>query len=788
MTHRRQQTDRDPDPQLTGALSEAIPLIGWVEDDQGSVIHVNQRWCDYTGWTADESLGQAAWRVFAPEDRTGVPLVWRSPTADAATGIEVRLRRADGLYRWHLCRTLPVTAPDGTRLGWLGTAVDIHMTKQAEVNRNFLEDLSYRVAQVRDPGERAWTLVQALCRHLDADRSTLSDVALNDRLLVTEFDVWRGERRVFTKPKVRGYSDLAYHDRYAAGRTVVVEDTMTDPATRRLQEDIGQDRLRSFIGVPCMREGQWSALLGVASTSPRIWTGDEIRLVETVAERFWPLIEQSRAESAMRDSEARFRAIFEQAAIGVAQVRLDGIIIAANPSLCAWLGYDEPELYHRPLADITLAEDFEMQRRQMDQLVAGEKAYFAQEKRYIHRNGEIVWGMLSMSLVRDQTGNPRYFISATSPIGARKQAEQRLTFLADASKELAAELDYRTTLQRVADTMVPHMADWCAVTTLEAGNVLEQVAVAHVDPAKVDWVLRLDRRHPTDLETGVGAARVIRTGEAAFYPDIPDELLEEAISSAEQRQVAQQLGLKSIMIVPMQARDHVVGALTFAWADSDRRYTEADLVFAEELGHRAAVAIDNARLYESVRRAEHQQAELLAELESLFANAPIGIAFVDPQFRFVRANESMAHLGGVSVDALLGRSVGETLTDLAPLFEPPIRQVFDTDQGLFGIELNGHVAGDPHRLHYWDTSWYPIISEGGRVRHVGLMLVDITDRKESELALRQSEERFRATFDQAAVGVAHTHTRRTLAASQRPALRDTWAIVVTNCCKCRSKM
>ena len=388
----------------------------------------------------------------------------------------------------------------------------------------------------------------------------------------------------------------------------------------------------------------------------------------------------------------------------------------------------------------------------------GEITYFTQEKRYIHRSGEIVWGMLSMSLVRDQTTRqPLYFISATVHIGPRKQAEQRLSFLADASKELAAGLDYRTTLQRVADTMVPHMADWCVVTTVGEDNRLEQVAVAHVDPAKVQWARDLSRRNPTELERGIGVARVIRTGEAVFYPEIADELLVATARDEEELRLIRRIGLNSIMIVPLQARDRVVGALTLIWSDSGHHYTAADLVFAEELGHRAAVAIDNAHLFETVRRAEQQQAELLTELEALFANAPIGIAFFNQHLEFVRVNESLAHWGGVPVAALLERRVQEALADLAPQIEPRIHQVFASGEGIFGVELCGHVPSDPDRQFYWYASWYPIVSEGGKPRHVGMMLVDITAQKENEQALRESEERYRATFDKAAVGVAHTH-------------------------------
>jgi signal transduction histidine kinase len=180
--------------------------------------------------------------------------------------------------------------------------------------------------------------------------------------------------------------------------------------------------------------------------------------------------------------------------------------------------------------------------------------------------------------------------------------------LAEASQLLSSSLDYEITLQKITKSMVPHLADWCSVDILDPEQGIVQVGVAHVDPDKVKWAKRWREQNPPSLDDPGGLALVLRSGKSEFYPEIQQALLEEAVRNAksdEQRQVIESIGFKSAIIVPMTTLNQIVGAITLVWSDSDRRYDEADLAFAEELARRAATAVDHARLYrESQLRAE----------------------------------------------------------------------------------------------------------------------------------------------------------------------------------------
>ena len=137
---------------------------------------------------------------------------------------------------------------------------------------------------------------------------------------------------------------------------------------------------------------------------------------------------------------------------------------------------------------------------------------------------------------------------------------------------LATSLDYRQTLRQVASLAVPTHADWCSVQMVDDG-VLRTLAVAHVDPEKVQLAKELETRWPPDPDAPGGAAQVARTGESLLVEDVTDEMLVAAAQDEEHLRVARELGLQSAMSVPLIAKDRVLGVLTFVAAESGRRYT-----------------------------------------------------------------------------------------------------------------------------------------------------------------------------------------------------------------------
>lgn len=185
----------------------------------------------------------------------------------------------------------------------------------------------------------------------------------------------------------------------------------------------------------------------------------------------------------------------------------------------------------------------------------------------------------------------------------RQYIEGNLRYLADASKILSSSLEYQTTLNTVAKLAVPHIADWCGIDILNDKGEVEQVAVAHKNPAKVKWAKELRKQQPVDLNSNVGVARILKTGKPELYPIITDEMLQAMSRDKKQLALARKLGIKSAMIVPIFSKEKPIGAITFVTTETRRYYNQADLLMAEELATRASVAIENARLYKGSQEA-----------------------------------------------------------------------------------------------------------------------------------------------------------------------------------------
>jgi serine phosphatase RsbU (regulator of sigma subunit)/putative methionine-R-sulfoxide reductase with GAF domain len=252
------------------------------------------------------------------------------------------------------------------------------------------------------------------------------------------------------------------------------------------------------------------------------------------------------------------------------------------------------------------------------------------------------------------------------------------------------------------------MADWYGLDLLDEQGELRNIAVAHVDPAKVELARELRRRLPTRLEERGSVAEVVRTGRSQWLPDISDELLERTIADPTLRALARRLAPRSSITAPLSARGRVLGVLTLVTAESGRRYAEADVTFAEELAKRAALAIDNARLIATESAAARQAHRLQAIVDATFSASTL---------------KDLLH-------ELLARIVAELNTDLAGLLlmdpeEPVLRMrakigledaVADGVRVPLGKGFAGTVAATRKPLIVEDVSQFPVVSSYLRER------------------------------------------------------------------------
>jgi len=188
-------------------------------------------------------------------------------------------------------------------------------------------------------------------------------------------------------------------------------------------------------------------------------------------------------------------------------------------------------------------------------------------------------------------------------VTARRRAEESARYLARASDVLGSSLEYEATMHELAQLVVPELAEWCTVHTLDEQGALRLVALAHADPARAAWARELERRYPPDPNAGQGIAAVIRSGEPLLMANLTDEVIAPRAHDAEHLALVRSLDLRSAMVLPLASRDRVLGALSLYAGRSGRRYGEADLALAMELARRAGLAIENSLLHRAERRA-----------------------------------------------------------------------------------------------------------------------------------------------------------------------------------------
>ncbi|HEX3452749.1 MAG TPA: SpoIIE family protein phosphatase [Solirubrobacteraceae bacterium] len=212
-------------------------------------------------------------------------------------------------------------------------------------------------------------------------------------------------------------------------------------------------------------------------------------------------------------------------------------------------------------------------------------------------SGEERWSLLKTTAVRDPGGEVEAAVTIIEDVTESRRAALRMEFLARAADVLASSLDYQQTLRNVAGLAVPQLADWCAVDLFTEEGAREPVAIAHIDPAKIRTAERLRAFEPKVLNPDQGLGLVLRTGESQLYTDIPDELLVAAAIDDEHLGLLREVGMRSVLIVPLSIRERTIGALTMVSAESGRTFDSGDVEFAGQIAARAALAVESARLY-----------------------------------------------------------------------------------------------------------------------------------------------------------------------------------------------
>ncbi|HEX8940456.1 MAG TPA: PAS domain S-box protein, partial [Candidatus Limnocylindrales bacterium] len=433
--------------------------------------------------------------------------------------------------------------------------------------------------------------------------------------------------------------------------------------------------------------------------------------------------ERRRADEALRASEARARLLADAMPQIVWTAGPDGRVEEFNQRWFDYTGLHSATNRGRGWEGVIHPDDVaETLRRWTASVRTGDP--YEIEHRFRRHDGVYRWHLGRGLPLRDETGRVVGWVGTSTDIEDAKRAAEGAAFLDQASRILAGSLDYEETLRRVARLAVPAIADWCTVDLLDQSGTVQLVAVGHVDPAKVRLAEDLRRRFPIDQAARAGVGAVLRTGRAELVESISLDLLAEVVDDPELVDVARDLGLRSSMTVPLAVGDRVDGAITFVAAESGRVFGPNDLALAQELAHRAAVAIENARLYRQV-----------SQLQWALDAALDGVEMLDPlTLRFTYASRGALDQLGCRADQLIGRRI----VDVAPeLDEAAFRALVDP---LMEGQLRSQTATTTLRRSDGTSipvemllQYVPLLPEGGRIVAV---VRDISDRLEAEARLQ----------------------------------------------------
>ena len=387
----------------------------------------------------------------------------------------------------------------------------------------------------------------------------------------------------------------------------LLEQVASHPDQLRLLRLAG---FRSALVVPLRVRGEVIGDLALAyAESGRRFTEDDVPVVQALADRCALALENARlftelraAEERARSSRDEFRAMLESVPDAVFVQAPDLRIVYLNTAAEQMFAGPDPGdtvQHFRSLYEL-LDDDggaLDLARLPGRRVLAGEAPEPLIVRYRDRRTGATGWARVLATPVRDAGGAVRLAINLAEDVTEARRALEAQRFLAEASRLLAGSLDYEATLPAIADLAVPEMADWCVVDLVGPGG-RERVAIAHADPALVARAQEIQRRYGRDRR---GVAEVLRDGRARLWPEIDDDLLREAAQDETHLRLLREVGMRSAMVVPIALRGKPFGTISFVSADSGRRFDAHDLAVAEDLGLRAAAAVENARLYRTAR-------------------------------------------------------------------------------------------------------------------------------------------------------------------------------------------
>src|SRR5919206_3760246 len=363
---------------------------------------------------------------------------------------------------------------------------------------------------------------------------------------------------------------------------------------------------RSGIAVPLAARGRTLGALALMRTEGELYDERDRDLAAELARRAALAVDNARLFAELTTTERQLEAVLTNLGEAVTVQGADFGLVYANQAAATLLECASPdELLRTPMAEV-LARFVVLDERglPLDITTLPGRAALAGETpepmlvRYISRaTGEEHWMLVKATPVRGDDGRVALAVNIMEDVTDSRRAERRQGFLAEASKLISSSLDIATTLDKVAWAGVPEVADWCIVDMPDERGAIRHVAIAHIDPVQRERLTEMRAPYPpgdTDDRSPVG---VMRHGRSTLVPELTEEQMAAYAENERHLELMRALESRSVAVVPLAAGDRTIGTITVATAESGRPLGPEEAALLEEVGRRAGIAVENARVH-----------------------------------------------------------------------------------------------------------------------------------------------------------------------------------------------
>jgi PAS domain S-box-containing protein len=757
------------------ALSKHLDLMSrhandaiFLYDESGAIVEANERAVERYGYPRDELIGMSARQLRAPN---AAPQGRAGATQANETGshiYETQHRRKDG-SEFPVEASLRVVDLDGKRLTQ-GIIRDITARKQADARITRLLSLKDALSRVNHAivhAESEQPLYDEICTVLveragfdyagigiaEPESGEMRWVASAGAGGATLAQARRTVRA--DQPEGRGLTGTAIRER----RHVISQDFLADPSTAPWHEIGRTIGIGSAATFPIMRGDAAIGVINVYSRTRQAFDDEVVALLDEAAQdvsfALGNLVreaESKRAAEKIRDSELRFRQTFELAASGIAHIALDGQFLRVNRKLCEMLGYQEEELIRYAVKDVSHPDDRNVTDVQRARLRSQEINSASFEKRYLRKDGSVIWVSLTVALARNAAGEPDYEIGVFEDITERKAQQEKIERL---SRVYAVLSGINAAIVRIGERD-ELFRETCRIAVEQGGFGIAQMLLVNEDAYEV-WpgpragmdalpVVRASFRPGAETISKQGTTiRAIRERKPVFTNDITAEPPVGAL-----RAEALRRGYGSVISLPLMVRDRIVAVLLLN-AKEKNFFDDQELRLLGELAGDVSFALEGLERERARRKAKARANELL----SIVNRSPaVFIKWNASDERPVEVvSDNIAEFGYAPDDFISG---GLKFTDIVHS-EDRARFIEERKraerEGQSVVVREYRVLTRDGQIRWVEDRTWIQRDTAGRITHYQGLIQDITTRKQNEAELRAAEEQFRGLVEQSISGI-----------------------------------